>query len=135
MAGQRRRLFPRLRRWGSEPQDPYVEDVTKAIATIARGNTVYMAHAVFKQKGGQVEFILVLLKVGDDAVPPLCSFISPTRDAETCNWAMAWLGLLQGRIAGNKAMAVSSLETVREHPNQAVRERAKELLAKMIGKK
>jgi hypothetical protein len=120
---------------GGGPQDPYVEDVTAAIAAIAKGNVVYLAHALFKRKEGQQALLLVILKVGDNAVPPLCSFVSPTHDAKTCEWAMAWIGLIEGQIAGNRAIAVSSLEAAREHPDQQVRENAKKLLAKMMGEK
>jgi hypothetical protein len=48
---------------------------------------------------------------------------------------MAWLGLIEWRIAGNRAIAVRSLEAAREHPDQQVRENAKKLLAKMMGEK
>jgi hypothetical protein len=113
------------------PQDPFVDDVTSAIALIAKGKAVDHAYSLFKMGEGEEEMLLVILKVGDDAVPSLCKLISPSQDPKTCEWALTWLSLIGDKITKNKQIVVRTLKNASAHKDGEVRKRAEELFQKV----
>jgi hypothetical protein len=113
------------------PQDPYVEAATSAIAAIAREDAVAQAYQLFKAEEGQQISLLVLLKVGEAAVPPLCEYVGKDRDAKTCVWAIGWLRVLRDRLGEKRELAVATLRKAGAHPDAEVRGLAKELLGRI----